>query len=279
MSGRIPISTEMPRHAQTTVPSLMALLILIACSDPARRQLLPPTEAPPPEATAPSDNQPVQTQPAVPTEEPTVVATQRPTEIATTAPEPLPRPRHPHRRHHRADAHLDPSAHYGPHNDAYGHHVPAPTQPPTTPTPPATAAPTPTPTLIPTATPSPTATSTPAPTQLPAQPQTCGAGSPSQPRTGARPYDADEYRYSPQLNHASSRPKAEFTAHTPHLVRKHQGDGHRAHRRPFRATTAASVPPAQLPGRVRIRPPEPHAGVAQRQPPPEERQRRCRMAP
>ena len=52
--------------------ALLALLILIACSDLSQTALVPPTEAPLPEATAPSDNQPVQTQPAVPTEEPTV---------------------------------------------------------------------------------------------------------------------------------------------------------------------------------------------------------------
>ncbi len=180
--------------------ALMALLILIACSDPAPTAVVPPTEAPPPEATAPSDNQPVQTQPAVPTEEPTVVATQRPTEIATTAPEPptaTPAPA-PTTITEPTPTSI-PAPTMAPTTMPTATTVPAPTQPPTTPTPPATAAPTPTPTLIPTATPSPTATSTPAPTQLPAQPSNLWRGITVAAENRCAPYDADEYRYSPSV--------------------------------------------------------------------------------
>lgn len=53
----------------------MALLILIACSDPATTAVVPPTETPLPEATAPSDSQPALKQRTNPTQEPTVVTT------------------------------------------------------------------------------------------------------------------------------------------------------------------------------------------------------------
>ena len=185
--------------------ALLALLILIACSDPAPTAVVPPTETPPPEATATSDNQPVQTQPAVPAEEPTAVTTPRPTEIATTAPEPPtataaptlttitePTP--------TAMPEPAPTAAMAPTTMPTATTVPAPTQPPTTtPTPAATAAPTPKPTLIPTATPSPTATSTPAPTQQPAQLSGLWRGITVAPEYRCSPYDADEYRYSPSV--------------------------------------------------------------------------------
>ena len=177
--------------------ALLALLILIACSDPSPTAVVPPTETPPPEATATSDNQPVQTQPAVPAEEPTVVTTPRPTEIptATAAPAPTtitePTP--------TAMPEPAPTAAMAPTTTPTATTAPAPTQPPTTPIPPATAAPTPTPTLIPTATSSPTATSTRAPTQPPAQPSNLWRGITIAPETRCSPYDADEYRYSPSV--------------------------------------------------------------------------------
>ena len=170
--------------------ALLALLILIACSDPAPTAVVPPTETPPPEATATSDNQPVQTQPAVPAEEPTAVTTPRPTEIATTAPEPPTATAAP-----APTTITEPTPQTTPTPTT----VPAPTQPPTTPTPPATAAPNPTPTLIPTATPSPTATSTPAPTQQPAHPPGLWRGITIAPENRCSTYDADEYRYSPSV--------------------------------------------------------------------------------
>ena len=177
--------------------ALLALLILIACSDPSPAAVVPPNETPPPEATATSDNQPVQTQPAVPAEEPTVVTTPRPTEIptATAAPAPTtitePTP--------TAMPEPAPTAAMAPTTTPTATTVPAPTQPPTTPTPPATAAPTPTPTPIPTATSSPTATSTRAPTQPPVQPSNLWRGITVAPENRCSPYDADEYRYSPSV--------------------------------------------------------------------------------
>ena len=64
---------------------LLALLILIACSNPAPTIVAPPTATPQPEATAPPDSQPEQTQPANPTREPTMVATPSPTATLTPA--------------------------------------------------------------------------------------------------------------------------------------------------------------------------------------------------
>ena len=60
-----------------------------------------------------------------------------------------------------------------------------------------------------------------------------------------------------------------------HMVREHQGNRHRTHRRPLRGPRQRPLcrRPSNLVG-VRIRPPEPHAGVAQRESSPEERQRR-----
>ena len=241
--------------------ALLALLILIACSDPAPTAVVPPTEAPSPEATATSHNQPVQTQPSVPAEEPTVVTTPRPTETptATAAPAPttitestptaMPEPA--------------PTAAMAPTTTPTATTVPTPTQPPTTPTPPATAAPTPTPTLIPTVTPSPTATSTPAPTQQPAQPSGLWRGITIAPENRCSPYDADEYRYSPSVEpRIVKRPGRHLRPLHRDLVQQHQGNGHRTHRRPLRG-------PRQRPlrrqcsnsFRVRIRHPEPHPGI------------------
>ena len=65
-----------------------------------------------------------------------------------------------------------------------------------------------------------------------------------------------------------------------HLVRQHQGYGHRAHRRPLRGPrqrTLCRRPRHQ--GRVRIRPPEPHPGLSQRQQASEGGQGRHRVAP
>ena len=50
--------------------ALLALLILVACSEAVPTSIITPTETPLPEATAPSDSQPVLTQPANPTQEP-----------------------------------------------------------------------------------------------------------------------------------------------------------------------------------------------------------------
>ena len=174
--------------------ALLALLILVACSETVSTSIITPTETPLPEATAPSDSQPVLTQPANPTQEPTPVATPPPTETPTTAPETtvtaapaptlIPEP--------------TPSANPAPTPPATA--TPTPTQMNTaTPPPSATAAPNPTPTPIPTATPSPTATSTPAPTQPPAQPSNLWRGITIAPENRCSPYDSDEYRYSPSV--------------------------------------------------------------------------------
>ena len=152
--------------------ALLALLILVACSDPAPTAVVPPTATPHTEATPPSDSQPVLTKPANPTQEPTV----RSTEIPTTVPEPTSAP--------------------GPTL------IPEPT-PTETPAPTATMAPTPThtPTAapIPEATAAPTATSTPAPTQPPAQPSNLWRGITIAPENRCSPYDSAEYRYSPSV--------------------------------------------------------------------------------
>ena len=109
--------------------ALFALLILIACSDPAPTAVVPPTETPLPEATAPSDNQPVLTQPAGPNRR--AYSSNDPAADG----DPHNGTRTPHRDpgtrtddNHRAYAHRDAGAgthsHYGPHNDAYGHYGP-----------------------------------------------------------------------------------------------------------------------------------------------------------
>ena len=215
--------------------ALLALLILVACSETVPTSIITPTETPLPEATAPSDSQPVLTQPANPTQEPTPVAT--PPATAT----------------------------------------PTPTQMNTaTPPPPATAAPNPTPTPIPTATPSPTATSTPAPTQPPAQPSNLWRGITIAPENRCSPYDSDEYRYSPSVEPrivaAQGGIYGPYTGtwfesiketDIEHIVARFRG----SRQRPLCRR------PSNLVG-VRIRPPEPHAGVAQRESSPEERQRR-----
>ena len=67
--------------------ALLALLILVACSETVPTSIITPTETPLPEATAPSDSQPVLTQPANPTQEPTPVAPPPATATPTTAPE------------------------------------------------------------------------------------------------------------------------------------------------------------------------------------------------
>ena len=156
--------------------ALLALLILVACSDPAPTAVVPLTATPHTEATPPSDSQPVLTKPANPTQEPTVVVTPQPTEIATTAPELTPAP--------------------GPTL------IPEPT-PTETPAPTATIAPTPThmptATPLPEATAAPTATSTPAPTQPPAQPSNLWRGITIAPENRCSPYDSAEYRYSPSV--------------------------------------------------------------------------------
>ena len=179
--------------------ALLALLILIACSDPSPTAVVPSTETPSPEATATSDNQPVQTQPAVPAEEPTAVTTPRPTKIATTAPEPptataAPAPTTITEPTPTAMPEPAPTATMSPTTMPTATTVPEPTQ---TPTPAATAVPTPTPTLIPTTTPNPTPTT--APTQQPAQLSGLWRGITVAPEYRCSPYDADEYRYSPSV--------------------------------------------------------------------------------
>ena len=96
-------STDMAKLLST---ALLALLILVACSETVPTSIITPTETPLPEATAPSDSQPVLTQPANPTQEPTPVATPpatatpTPTQMntatppppATAAPNPTPTP-------------------------------------------------------------------------------------------------------------------------------------------------------------------------------------------
>ena len=181
--------------------ALLALLILIACSDPAPTAVVPPTDTPLPEATETSDNQPVQTQPTAPAEKPTAVTTPRPTEIPTTAPEPPTATAAPAlttitEPSPTAMPEPAPTATMAPTTMPTTTMVPIPTQPPT---PPATAETTPTPTLIPTATPSPTATSTPASTQPPTQPSGLWRGITIAPENRCSPYDADEYRYSPSV--------------------------------------------------------------------------------
>ena len=184
--------------------ALLALLILVACSEAVPTSIITPTETPLPEATAPSDSQPVLTQPANPTQEPTPVATPPPTETPTTAPEttvtaapaptliPEPTP--------SANPAPTPPATMVPTPTPTATATPTPTQMNTaTPPPPATAAPNPTPTPIPTATPSPTATSTSAPTQPPAQPSNLWRGITIAPENRCSPYDSDEYRYSPSV--------------------------------------------------------------------------------
>ena len=162
-------STDMAKLLST---ALLALLILVACSETVPTSIITPTETPLPEATAPSDSQPVLTQPANPTQEPTPVATPpatatpTPTQMNTATPPP-----------------------------------PATAAPNPTPTPIPTAIPSPTATStpVPTATPSPTATSTPAPTQPPAQPSNLWRGITIAPENRCSPYDSDEYRYSPSV--------------------------------------------------------------------------------
>ena len=158
-------STDMAKLLST---ALLALLILVACSETVPTSIITPTETPLPEATAPSDSQPVLTQPANPTQEPTPVATPpatatpTPTQMntatppppATAAPNPTPTP--------IPTAIPSPTATSTP--------VPTATPSPTatsTPVPTATPSPTATSTPVPTATPSPTATSTPVPTATP----------------------------------------------------------------------------------------------------------------
>ena len=179
---------------------LLALLILIACSNPAPTIVAPPTATPQPEATAPPDSQPEQTQPANPTREPTMVATPRPTEIPTKAPQPpaTAAPTQTPKPEPTATATPAPTPTNTPAPTATP--APTPTQMPTaTIRPAATATPTATPTLIPTATPSPTATSTPASTQPPAQPSNLWRGITIAPENRCSPYDSDQYRYSPSV--------------------------------------------------------------------------------
>ena len=168
--------------------ALLALMVLIACSNPAPTAVVPPTATLQPEATTAADNQPEQTQPADPAHEPKILATPQPTETPTKAPQPsataaptqIPKP--------------EPTA------TATATATPAPTQTPTaTPLPAATAVPTPTPTLAPTATPNPTATYTPVPTQPPAPPSQLWRGITVAPEDRCSPYDSDDYRYSPSV--------------------------------------------------------------------------------
>ena len=142
--------------------AILALLVLVACSDPAPTAVVAPTAIQQPQATVPAENQPEQTQPSSrPTLEPTMASIPRPTEVPTTA------------------------------------SVPTETAVPATtakPDPTATAVPTPTPTATQatTSTPTPAATTAPTPTLTPIT-------TPIPAPTGARPYDADEYRYSPSV--------------------------------------------------------------------------------
>ena len=131
------------------------------------------------------------------------------------------------------------------------------------------------------ATPSPTATSTPAPTQPSAQPSDLWRGITIAHREQVL---ALGLRRIPlfAVSRTSHRrgPGRHLRALHGDLVREHQGNRHRAHRRPLRGPRQRPLcrQPSNLVG-VRIRPPEPHAGISQRQPTPEERQRRCRVAP
>ena len=165
--------------------ALLALLVLVACSNPAPTAVVAPLATSQPETTTPADNEPETTPPADPTQEPTRVATPRPTEIPTTAPEPtttestattpIPEP--------TATA---PSA----------TPVPTSTQMPTaTPAPVATAIPTPESTPTPTLTPKPNATPTPTPTQ----PESIWRGITVAPEDRCSPYDPDDYPYSPSV--------------------------------------------------------------------------------
>ena len=142
--------------------AILALLVLVACSDPAPTAVVAPTAIQQPQETVPVENQPEQTQPSSrPTLEPTMASIPRPTEVPTTA------------------------------------SVPTETAVPATtakPDPTATAVPTPTPTATQatTSTPTPAATTAPTPTLTPIT-------TPIPAPTGARPYDADEYHYSPSV--------------------------------------------------------------------------------
>ena len=204
--------------------ALLALLILVACSETVPTSIITPTEAPLPEATAPSDSQPVLTQPANPTQEPTPVATPPPTETPTTAPEttvtaapaptlipeptpiitptetPLPEATAP------SDSQPVLTQPANPTQEPTPVATPPPTETPTT-APETTVTAAPAPTLIPEPTPSAnpaptppaTATSTPAPTQPPAQPSNLWRGITIAPEDRCSPYDSDEYRYSPSV--------------------------------------------------------------------------------
>ena len=160
--------------------AILALLVLVACSDPAPTAVVAPTAIQQPQPTVSAENQPEQTQPSSrPTLEPTMASIPRPT--ATAVPTPTPTATQ------ATTSTPTPAATTAP----------TPTLTPiTTPIPAATAA---TPTLIPTATPSPTATSTPAPTQPPAQPSNLWRGITIAPEKRCSPYDSDEYRYSPSV--------------------------------------------------------------------------------
>ena len=182
--------------------ALLALMVLIACSNPAPTAVVPPTATLQPEATTAADNQPERTQPADPAHEPTILATPQPTETPTKAPQPsataaptqIPKPEPTA----IATATPAPTPTNTPAPTATA--APAPTQTPTaTPLPAATAVPTPTPTLAPTATPNPTATYTPVPTQPPAQPSNLWRGITVAPEDRCSPYDSDDYRYSPSV--------------------------------------------------------------------------------
>ena len=252
--------------------ALLALVALAACADPAPTAVVSPTATSQPGWPTPADDQPEPTATAGPTREPTEIATPRPAETPTTAPQPtaaaapvpttisIPEP--------TATATIAPTP--------AATSVPTPTRMPTpTPAPAATAIPTPAAALKPTSTPAPE------PTQPPAQPAANWRGIIVASEYRCSPYDSDDYPYSPSVEprivEELGGVYGPYTGTWFESIRETDIE-HIVARSEAHDSGLCEGQPCS-PGRVRIRPPEPHAGVSQRQPAPEGGQGRGRMAP
>ena len=219
--------------AKLLIPAaLLALLALIACTDPAPTVVTPPATSQP-EATTPAETTPA----ANPTQEPTEVAAPSPTGTPTPVP-------------------TETAA-------------PAPTPDPA-----------PTTTATPEPTPKPTATPNPTPPQPPTQTSQLWRGITVAPEDRCSPYDSDDYPYSPSVEpkivDAQGGTYGPYTGTWFESIKETDIE-HIVARSEAHDSGLCAVGPA-TPGRVRVRPPEPDAGVAQRQPLPEGGQRRSRVA-
>ena len=272
--------------AKLLLPAIFIVLFtLAACANPAPTAVVESTTISAPTETVAAVGQADPTPVAGPTEEPTSVSAQTSTSPpgpkATAAPTPASKP--------------EPTATETPSPTATPTPVPAPTETPTpTPKPTTTATlepePTTTPTATPAPTPEPTAMSNPTP-----EPMAIATATPTPPSVQSAPmwrgitvapedrcsdYESDDYHYSPSVEprivDAQGGIYGPYTGTWFDSIRETDIE-HIVARSEAHDSGLCDADP-ETRDRFRLRHPEPHAGIAQHQPPPEGRQGPQRVA-